>query len=727
MSASTRLASDPLADFRRAWDQSSSPPSLLQFVESLSPREREQSLIELAAFDIECQWSRGTPRRIEDYVRDFPELHPVPTDLILAEYRARQRYATTASVQEYYDRFPDRVETIAALLSGTQQAPASFHSHIPAALIEAGQRIDDFDLLAQVGEGSFARVFLARQRSLQRLVALKISANRGAEPQTLAQLDHPHIVRVYDQRLLVEQGLLLLYMPYLPGGTLADVLERVRQTPANERSGKLLLQSVDEALARRGEVPPTDSNNRHRVAGMTWGETICWLGARLADALDYAHKRGVIHRDLKPANILLGSDAAPRLADFNVSSSLVTTNIKQFGGSIAYMSPEQLKTVSTDSSRTPPPSEAVDTIDGRSDLYSLAVTLWELLTGQRPIPNVSLDDEWSRILAGLAQRRNEPIPKEAFDALPASLPPGLVDVLVKCLSPNPDNRFASAGELARQFELCLKPETRRLLIPTPGWRTWVGRHPIISLLAVGLVPNIVAAVFNIEYNRTSIVEPYPAVRETFQFLQIIVNGTFFPACMTLFGWFLWPIVSGLSRLRQAPPNGLDDRELAMIRRRCVNLGMISVMVCLWAWVLAGVIFPVVMHLRVQHLPMTVHLHFLISQTLSGLLAVAYPQFGVTFLAIRCIYPQFVKNAVLPEADGNQLWKLNRLQGRFLLLAASVPMLAVALLTCITTENRAALFVLSVVAMAGFATVSWLTNEIRNDCQALEAIQEGAGD
>ncbi|MET8877755.1 hypothetical protein ABZW16_38080, partial [Nocardia sp. NPDC004604] len=102
--------------------------------------------------------------------------------------------------------------------------------------IQIGQRIDDFDLLTGLGSGAFARVFLARQRSLQRLVAVKISADHGTEPQTLAQLDHDYIVRVFDQRLLGSEDardpamrrLRLLYMQFLPGGTLLGVLRWLR-------------------------------------------------------------------------------------------------------------------------------------------------------------------------------------------------------------------------------------------------------------------------------------------------------------------------------------------------------------------------------------------------------------------------------------------------------------------------------------------------------------------
>ena len=114
---------------------------------------------------------------------------------------------------------------------------------------------------------------------------------------------------------------------------------------------------------------------------MTWPESVCHLGARLAEALDYAHRQGVLHRDIKPANVLLGADAAPRLADFNVGSCSKLEGASPaafFGGSVPYMSPEQNEAFN------PAHPRKVDSLDGRSDIYSLAVTLWELLTGLKP-------------------------------------------------------------------------------------------------------------------------------------------------------------------------------------------------------------------------------------------------------------------------------------------------------------------------------------------------------
>src|SRR5215218_5657137 len=204
--------------------------------------------------------------------------------------------------------------------------------------IEVGQRLDDFDLLIELGSGAFARVFLARQMSLQRLVAVKISENHGHEPQTLAQLDHDYIVRIFDQRILHDQNWRLLYMQYLPGGTLLDL---GRVAFAGERppdSGQALLDAVDGALESRGESRPTESSTRAELATLSWPETVAWLGKRLATALHYANSRGVLHRDIKLANVLLARDGTPKLADFNISFARNVSGaspFEYFGGSLS--------------------------------------------------------------------------------------------------------------------------------------------------------------------------------------------------------------------------------------------------------------------------------------------------------------------------------------------------------------------------------------------------------
>src|SRR5262249_6136805 len=155
-----------------------------------------------------------------------------------------------------------------------------------------------------------------------------------------------------------------------------------------------------------GESPHEDSASRARLAGRGWGEAVCWLGRCLAEALEHAHQRGVLHRDVKPANVLLTARGWPLLADFNVAfcSKLEGANASAFfGGSLAYMSPEQMEACNPADPRTSA------SLDGRSDLYSLGVVLWELLTGRRPFPDELLAADWPTALERLAtQRRTGP-------------------------------------------------------------------------------------------------------------------------------------------------------------------------------------------------------------------------------------------------------------------------------------------------------------------------------
>jgi hypothetical protein len=467
---------------------------------------------------------------------------------------------------------------------------------------------------------------------------------------------------------------------------------------------------VDEILVLRGELPPTDSMTRAKIAAMTWPETVCWLGARLADALAYAHAHGVLHRDLKPANVLLGADASPRLADFNVSScSVVVGDSPTVGGSLAYMSPEQLEAFDPSRGRSP------ESLDGRSDIYSLGLTLWELLTGSRPFAAPDAETGPPTVTSMVARQRSGIAAKAELE-LPADLTGGLREVLEKCLQADPNDRYTTAGEVARRLDLCRKPRSRELLLPSPGWRTWAAKHPLFLLYAIGLGVNGFASVFSILYNGTTLVDPIPGARETFDFLLIVINGFFFPVCIVLFGFAIWPVVRGLRRVGHEP---LTPAELAAIRRRCLRLGPLSVQVCLWAWVAAGVLFPLALHYMVRELPAAFHVHFLASQTLCGLIAVSYPEFMVTFIALRAFYPKFVENAALTADDLAQVRRIERQQGVYLVLAVSIPLLAIGLLASIGGERRPILGFLSFVGLVGFGIAYWLTGAIRADRVALE--------
>ena len=432
-----------------AW-AAGSPPPLGKFLPPEPPTLRRLILTEVIKLDQEQRVSHGLPlRRAEDYVAEFPELAEggIPCDLLYEEFHLRRRSGEPVDLKEYQDRFPDRASELGRLLGAVSTyATTTLRAPQPMVHLNPGDQVDDFDLLTLLGEGAFAKVFLARQRSLQRLVALKVSAARGMEPQTLAQLDHPHIVRVYDQKIMTGGGMRLLYMPYVSGGTLQSVLEHARAVPPDKRTGRTLIEAIDRVLQRRGEEPPVESPLRSRLAEWTWPQAVAWLGARLADALHYAHRRGVLHRDIKPANVLLTADGAPRLADFNVGHCSKLDGVSPrsfFGGSLVYMSPEQLEAFNPAHDRDP------GSLDGQSDLYSLGVTLWELLTGDRPFGPESVGGPLPVAIAELTARRRAGVPPEAAFAVPPGTPTHLEQALRRCLAPDPAGRFSDAAALGR--------------------------------------------------------------------------------------------------------------------------------------------------------------------------------------------------------------------------------------------------------------------------------------
>jgi serine/threonine protein kinase len=711
-----------LEAFAAAWE-AGPPPDPSAFVPPGPLAVRRLVLVELVKYDLDQRLQRGLERPLEEYLSGLPLLaSDPPCDLLYEDFQLRRAAGRPVDPADYFRRFPAQADELARLLGGTHtgRTTAAFAARVPPD-IRPGDHLDDFDLLAQLGEGQFAKVFLARQRGMQRLVALKVSAARAAEAEVLAQLDHPNIVRVYDQRYLDARKVLLVYMPYLPGGTLQHVLDRVREVPPADRTGKTLLEAVDRSLEQRGELPPAASGARAQWAGRSWPEAVCALGAKLASALDYAHRRDVLHRDVKPANVLLTAEGEPLLADFNVGSCSKLDGAGPaafFGGSLAYMAVEHLEAFDPTNRR---PAESVD---GRADLFGLAVTLWELLTGSRPFGPETVGPTWAGTVARLAELRRAGPAAGAVAGFPDGVP-GFREVLLRCLDPDPENRPATAGELARELELCLRPVTRKLVRPAPGgWRAFVLRHPVVSLYAPSLLPNVVASVLNISYNDAEIMENWKAARPKFQSLLWVVNLVFFPIGMGIVGVALWPVLEGLARVRAG--GQLDRDHLAFLRRRCLRLGIISTWTVVGCWAVAGVVWPLALRLLTGVPPNApvVYVYFLLSLVVFGLLAVTYPYFTMTFLAVRVLYPALLGPDGPAAADRPALERVNRELSVFNMIATGVPLVAViflGLMLWLGQSGRAVQFsivVLGAVGLAGTALAYILDARIRDDLAAL---------
>jgi tRNA A-37 threonylcarbamoyl transferase component Bud32 len=256
---------------------------------------------------------------------------------------------------------------------------------------------DRYELRALAGSGGMADVFLAYDRVLHRDVALKLLKDRYAddedfverfrrEAKSAAALSSPFIVPVFD-RGETEDGTYYISMEYLPGGTLED------------------------RIARAGRLPPREAVE---------------VAVQVAEALQAAHERGVVHRDVKPGNVLVTRSGHTKVTDFGIARAAEATTISEPGdilGSAKYMSPEQAA-----GGRVGPPS----------DLYSLGVVLYEMLTGNVPFAVATPTDVPAEHAKGPPRR-----PSEAS----AEVPEALDALVMKLLSASPKDRYGSSAEL----------------------------------------------------------------------------------------------------------------------------------------------------------------------------------------------------------------------------------------------------------------------------------------
>ena len=428
--------SSRLESFLEAWDACSvsSEPKIASFLPSHGAASRPFSLVELIKVDIERRWRHDRDvRPLSAYIADFPELEAadgVPVDLLYEDIYIRQQQGQSVDLDVYLADYPQQADEVRRMLKFDKHEQSTCLSHYcPTIEIGPGDQIDDFELLSRLGKGAFASVFLARQMSMQRIVAVKVSADRGREPQTLARLDHPNIVRIYDQRVLPDRGLRLLYMQYVPGGTLQDMLKMLRERhPDGHWDGSGLLRVIDARLEEQAVSIPHDSVNRRRIAKKPWHEVVCRLAQQLAEALHYAHNQGVLHRDIKPANILVSDSASPKLVDFNISSCSKVEGASAtayFGGSLAYMSPEQMEACNPRHERT------AESLGAPSDIYALGVVIWELLMGRRPFEDEVPQSGWTATLDSLTHQRRAGIDESLWRQLAEKVPPGVVEVLAE--------------------------------------------------------------------------------------------------------------------------------------------------------------------------------------------------------------------------------------------------------------------------------------------------------
>jgi len=327
-----------------------------------------------------------------------------------------------------------------AALGGEDAAQAAASSSATAPGAGQGRLFGDYELLEEIARGGMGVVWRARQVSLKRVVALKMLlagsfASRDfvqrfyREAAAVARLDHPNVVPVYD--VGQHDGQHYFTMRLIEGPTLA---KRLRGKPFPSRAAAELI-------------------------------------AKVARAVHYAHQHGVLHRDLKPANILLDASGEPFVTDFGLAKltevDQALTRPEGIVGSPSYMAPEQA-------------AGKVDELTTATDVYSLGVVLFEMLTGRPPFKGDSVVEVLHKIV------HKDPTPPRTFDA---GIGRDLQTICLRCLEEKPEERYHSAVDLADDLERWLRQEPISARAITAGERAWkwVKRRPALASVAAVLL------------------------------------------------------------------------------------------------------------------------------------------------------------------------------------------------------------------------------------------------
>ncbi len=460
-------------------------------------RARKLRLLEEQA----AGWEAGEPPPPEDLLARWPvdpDGDPDAASILYEDLLQRRLRGEQSLSVEYSRRFPAQGRSLASLVSrGDLLRSLGAHSDSVSATLrlpEVGEQLFGFRLLQELGHGAFARVFLARQGELaDRAVVLKVSAIAGDEPQTLAQLQHTHIVPIYSAHEDGAAGLRAVCMPYFGGASLSQVLDEVWAGGAAPTRGERLVT----ALAKVEAPPPAGSEPgsgretaRHFLGSTSYLRAAAWVVARLAEGLQHAHDRGVLHRDVKPSNVLISADGQPLLLDFNVSQGAgCDAAHATLGGTVAYMAPEHLRALLT---RT---EEMVRQVDRRSDLYSLGMVLFEMLAGQKPFEQTGSYSVPTLRIEAMAVERAKTAP--SLRARRPDVPWGLESIVRKCLAPDPAQRYQQAEHLAEDLRRFLDDRSLKYapeLSRAEQARKWVRRHPRLgAAAAVALAASLLLA------------------------------------------------------------------------------------------------------------------------------------------------------------------------------------------------------------------------------------------
>jgi hypothetical protein len=340
---------------------------------------------------------------------------------------------------------------------------------------------------------------------------------------------------------------------------------------------------------------------------------------------------------------------------------------------------------------------------------------------------VQVDGGWSKTLSAMAARRRQGLSDESFRQLPADCPPGLVRVLTKCLLPQPEDRWDNGKELATQLEFCSNREVQDLLHPPASrWKSKFGKWPLLFVfLAVG-IPNGLAAWLNFEFNNELMSKNTDDhAMKAFMKIVTVVNSIAFPVGLGTLIYLTHLIVRGVQQMRQGEM--VESRHLGRIRWLALFLGHLSAVIGSVEWAIAGLTYPVSMQLMSVEIAPAMYAQFFGSLVVCGLIAAAYPFFGVTYMGLGILYPGLLLDDLSATNDVPKLKRLGWYALVYLIIAATVPLLGVlSLLTLEWFSNlkfdetffRITLAALSVGGMLGFGLLFWRYRVLQRELDVL---------
>jgi eukaryotic-like serine/threonine-protein kinase len=421
------------------------------------------------------KWRRKELDGVSDILESYPELlahRTLVIELAHEEYLERRRSNDSLDMREFANQFPGFETSLYLYLNVQSLMGDSEQLDELVCWPEQDEVFLGFRIIEELGRGAFARVYLASEDALgDRLVALKVAQHGNTEATILGRLNHPNIVHVHSVQQDPESGLTAVCMPYIGRATLTNILDHGFSDDSKPRNAESAFWSVQPLSDESQDVPP-----RHfSKAKGSYEDEVVRLGIQLADALAHSHHRGICHRDIKPSNVLLDFDGRPLLLDFNLSVD-ARSWLERVGGTLPYMAPEDLNLVVAEEKTISLQA------DPRSDIFSLGVILYQLLSGRLPFEPSKWTPSAAEVAIGMLLRQREK--PESIRRRNRGVGVALEEVVFECLKFDPNERIQTVSELAARL--------RRYFRPIPRINRWRRRHPWHVGTALGLTSLVLA-------------------------------------------------------------------------------------------------------------------------------------------------------------------------------------------------------------------------------------------